>query len=99
MSDSDNEKNDLEFTRQTYYDLIQKGQESLDEMMNIASALEHPRAFEVVAGLIKNVSEVNDKLIEMTYVIPCTFVVDRISDGLGSSSSDSKNCRTLITNH
>ncbi|MBV23196.1 MAG: terminase [Euryarchaeota archaeon] len=65
MSDSDNEKNDLEFTRQTYYDLIQKGQESLDEMMNIASALEHPRAFEVVAGLIKNVSEVNDKLIDL----------------------------------
>jgi len=65
MSDSDNVKNDLEFTRQTYYDLIGKGQQSLDEMMQIASQLEHPRAFEVVAGLIKSVSEVNDKLIDL----------------------------------
>tara|TARA_R100000541_G_scaffold1902_3_gene7066 strand:+ start:5307 stop:5687 length:381 start_codon:yes stop_codon:yes gene_type:complete len=65
MSDSDNEKNDIEFTRQTYYDLINKGQNALDEMTSIASALEHPRAFEVVAGLIKNVSEVSDKLIDL----------------------------------
>ena len=34
-------------------------------MMNIASALEHPRAFEVVATLIKNTSDVNDKLIDL----------------------------------
>tara|TARA_B110000495_G_C23022455_1_gene606831 strand:+ start:953 stop:1333 length:381 start_codon:yes stop_codon:yes gene_type:complete len=65
MIDSDNEQDDLEFTRRTYYDLINKGQESLDEMMNIASALEHPRAFEVVATLIKNTSDVNDKLIDL----------------------------------
>jgi hypothetical protein len=65
MSDSDNVKSDLEFSRDTYYDLINKGQESLSEMMNIASALEHPRAFEVVATLIKNVSDVNDKLLDL----------------------------------
>jgi|TARA_B100001093_G_C26799913_1_gene1002895 hypothetical protein len=65
MNDTDNEQDDLEFTRRTYYDLINKGQESLDEMMNLASALEHPRAFEVVATLIKNTSDVNDKLMDL----------------------------------
>jgi hypothetical protein len=65
MNDSDNAINDIEFTRQTYYDLINKGQNALDEMTSIASALEHPRAFEVVAGLIKTVSDTNDKLLDL----------------------------------
>jgi hypothetical protein len=66
MRDSDgNVGNDFEYSRRTYYDLIEKGQDALEEMITIAKALEHPRAFEVVAGMIKNISDVNDRLMDL----------------------------------
>lgn len=65
MTDSDAAFKDFEYSRKTYYDLIEKGQDALEEMMEVAKALEHPRAFEVVAGMIKNISDVNDRLAEL----------------------------------
>ena len=53
----DNISNDYNYSRQTYYDLIEKGKESLDLMVEVARESEHPRAFEVLSGMIKNVSE------------------------------------------
>ena len=61
----DNIANDYNYSRQTYYDLIEKGKESLDLMLEVARESEHPRAFEVLSGMIKNVSEVNDKLMDL----------------------------------
>jgi len=61
----DNITNDYNYSRQTYYDLIEKGRESLDLMIEVARESEHPRAFEVLSGMIKNVSEVNDKLMDL----------------------------------
>jgi hypothetical protein len=61
----DNITNDYNYSRQTYYDLIEKGKESLDLMVEVARESEHPRAFEVLSGMIKNVSEVNDKLMDL----------------------------------
>ena len=65
MSDSDQIKTDYDHSRETYYDLIQKGQESLDLMMQFARESEHPRAFEVLSGMIKNVSDVTDRLMDL----------------------------------
>ncbi len=65
MSDSDQIKSDYDHSRDTYYDLIQKGQESLDLMMQFARESEHPRAFEVLSGMIKNVSDVTDRLMDL----------------------------------
>jgi t-SNARE complex subunit (syntaxin) len=45
--------------------LIDKGRESLDLMIEVARESEHPRAFEVLSGLIKNISDVNDKLMDL----------------------------------
>ena len=56
---------DYEYSKRTYYDLIEKGQNALDDMIEVARNLEHPRAFEVVSGMIKNVSDVNDKLMDL----------------------------------
>ena len=56
---------DFEYSRRTYYDLIEKGQGALEEMMEVAKQLEHPRAFEVVSGMIKNISDVNDRLMDL----------------------------------
>ena len=61
----DNITNDYNYSRQTYYDLIEKGKESLDLMVEVARESEHPRAFEVLSGMIKNVSELNDKLMDL----------------------------------
>jgi len=65
MTDSDQIKTDYDHSRDTYYDLIQKGQESLDLMMQFARESEHPRAFEVLSGMIKNVSDVTDRLMDL----------------------------------
>jgi hypothetical protein len=45
-------------------DLIDIGKDGLDEILQIAKAGQHPRAFEVFATLLKNVGELNDKLID-----------------------------------
>lgn len=60
-----NIKSDYENSRETYYDLIAKGKESLDLMIEVARESEHPRAFEVLSGMIKNISDVNDRLMDL----------------------------------
>ena len=58
-------KDDYEYSRDTYYDLIEKGRESLDLMIEVARESEHPRAFEVLSNMIKGISDVNDKLMDL----------------------------------
>lgn len=65
MSDSSNIKNDYDYSRETYYDLINKGRDALEDMIEVARSSEHPRAYEVLSGMIKNVSDVNDKLMDL----------------------------------
>jgi hypothetical protein len=67
MSDIENKnvKTDYDYSRQTYYDLIEKGRESLEMMIEVARESEHPRAYEVLSGMIKNISDVNDKLMDL----------------------------------
>ena len=60
-----NVDNDFEFARKTYYDLLVKGSEALEEMMEVARATEHPRAFEVLSGMMKNMADVNGKLLDL----------------------------------
>ena len=62
---SDNVKSNYDYSRQTYYDLIEKGRESLEDMIEVARQSEHPRAYEVLSGMIKNISDVNDKLMDL----------------------------------
>lgn len=61
----DNIDNDFEYSRQIYHDLLKKGSEALDDMMDVARATEHPRAFEVLSGMIKNISDVNGSLMDL----------------------------------
>ena len=58
-------KDDFEYSRATYYELLDKGREGLDLMMEVARESEHPRAFEVLSGMIKQMSDVNDKLMDL----------------------------------
>jgi len=61
--DSDKAANDYNYSRETYYDLIEKGKSALDDMIEVARESEHPRAFEVLSRMIKNISDVNDRLM------------------------------------
>jgi DNA-binding PadR family transcriptional regulator len=65
MKDDKNVSKDYEYSRDTYYELIEKGRESLELMIEVARESEHPRAFEVLSGMIKNISDVNDKLMDL----------------------------------
>lgn len=56
---------DTEFARKNIRDLISKGNTAMDNLLQIASASEHPRAFEVASGLIKNLADLNKDLLEI----------------------------------
>ena len=58
-------KDDYETSRDTYMELIENGKRGLDLMMEVARESEHPRAFEVLSGMIKNVADVTDKLMDL----------------------------------
>ena len=60
-----NVDNDYKNSRDTYYELVEKGKESLELMIAVARESEHPRAFEVLSGMIKNISDVNDRLMDL----------------------------------
>lgn len=56
---------DYQESRRTLKSLITKGNDAIDHLLGIATETEHPRAFEVVATLIKNTAEANEKLLAM----------------------------------
>ena len=56
---------DYDLSRQTIRNLVRKGEEALDELLFVAKQSESPRAYEVVAGMIKNISEVTKELIDL----------------------------------
>ena len=56
---------DYEESRNTLKGLVKKGNDAIDHLLAIASETEHPRAFEVVATLIKNTVEANERLMTM----------------------------------
>src|SRR6056300_24736 len=57
--------NDYKYSRDTYYELVEIGKQSLELMMEVARESEHPRAFEVLSGMIKNIYDVNDRLMDL----------------------------------
>jgi Terminase DNA packaging enzyme len=56
---------DYEYTRTQLYSLIEKGQDAIDGILDIAQASEHPRTYEVAGQLIKNVADITDKLLDL----------------------------------
>jgi hypothetical protein len=58
-------KKDYEYTRANLYSLIEKGQEAINGIMELAGEGGSPRAYEVAGQLIKSVGDVTDKLIDL----------------------------------
>jgi hypothetical protein len=61
----DDVTNDYEYTRGNLYSIIEKGQEAINGILELAQETETPRAYEVVGHLIKNVSDATDKLLDL----------------------------------
>ena len=56
---------DYEYTRGNLYSIIEKGQEAIDGILELAQESEMPRAYEVAGQLIKSVSDATDKLLDL----------------------------------
>lgn len=57
---------DFEYARGNLINIIEKGNEALDGMLEVAQMSQHPRSFEVVAELIKTMAETNKDLLELS---------------------------------
>jgi len=63
---SDNDiKKDYEYTRGNLYSIIEKGQEAINGILELAQETEQARAYEVAGQLIKNVADATDKLMDL----------------------------------
>ena len=61
----DDKTRDYEYTRGNLYSIIEKGQEAIDGILELAQDSEMPRAYEVAGQLIKSVSDATDKLMDL----------------------------------
>ena len=67
MEDKEKEDvdNDYKYSRENYYNLIERGQDSIQGILDIANESQHPRAYEVAGNLIKQVADTVDKLQDL----------------------------------
>jgi hypothetical protein len=65
VEDSDPINSDADFARNNIRELVTQGNQAVDELMLIARDGQHPRAFEVLSGLMKNLADMNKDLLEI----------------------------------
>lgn len=58
--------NDYTYARENFYNVIEKGTEALERMLDVAHASEHPRAYEVVSTIMKTLTDANKDLVKMS---------------------------------
>ncbi|RPG29011.1 MAG: terminase [Muricauda sp. TMED12] len=56
---------DYQFSREKYRELITKGSGAMDGMLELAAESEHPRAYEVLSNMMKNMADMTDKLMAL----------------------------------
>jgi len=61
----ENTETDYRYARENLYNLIERGQDAIDGILELSKETEHPRAYEVAGQLIKTVSETAEKLIDL----------------------------------
>ena len=60
--DNEDIENDYKYQRENFYNLVEKGTDAIEGILEIARESEHPRTYEVAGNLIKQVAEVTEKL-------------------------------------
>tara|TARA_B100000287_G_scaffold150341_1_gene142099 strand:- start:4987 stop:5388 length:402 start_codon:yes stop_codon:yes gene_type:complete len=56
---------DYKYSREIFYNLVERGQDAIEGILDIAKESEHPRVYEVAGQLIKTVGETTEKLIDL----------------------------------
>ena len=56
---------DYKYSRENFYNLVERGQDAIDGILELAKESDHPRTYEVAGQLIKNVGEVTEKLLDL----------------------------------
>ena len=56
---------DFKYARENLYNIIEKGSDALNTLVDVANQSQHPRAFEVVSQLVKTLSDTNKDLLEL----------------------------------
>jgi len=62
IPEDDDIKNDYKYQRENFYNLVERGQNAVEGILELAKESDHPRAYEVAGNLIKQVAEVTEKL-------------------------------------
>jgi len=57
--------NDFQYARENMYDVIERGRDAMEELLDIAKSEESPRAFEVFGQLLKNMTDAQEKLMDL----------------------------------
>jgi hypothetical protein len=65
VKENNDVKTDYDYTRANLYSIIEKGQEAINGILELAQESEMPRAYEVAGQLIKNVADATDKLMDL----------------------------------
>tara|TARA_B100001113_G_scaffold32454_1_gene23126 strand:- start:451 stop:855 length:405 start_codon:yes stop_codon:yes gene_type:complete len=65
VKDQDDPTKDYEYSRGQLYNLVEKGQEAVNGILDVCQDSQHPRAYEVAGQLIKHVADTTDKLIDL----------------------------------
>ena len=64
-SKTEEQTSDYKYSREVFYGLVERGQDAIEGILDIARESEHPRVYEVAGQLIKTVSETTEKLIDV----------------------------------
>ena len=64
-SNTQDQGNDYKYSREIFYNLVERGQDAIEGILDIAKESEHPRVYEVAGQLIKTVGETTEKLIDL----------------------------------
>ena len=62
---SQEQDSDYKYSREVFYSLVERGQDAIEGILDIAKESEHPRVYEVAGQLIKTVSETTEKLMDL----------------------------------
>ena len=62
FGDLNDAEKDYEYQRQNFYNLVERGTDAVEGILELAKESDHPRAYEVAGNLIKQVAEVTEKL-------------------------------------
>ena len=64
-SKNEEQTSDYKYSREVFYGLVERGQDAIEGILDIARESEHPRVYEVAGQLIKTVGETTEKLIDL----------------------------------